>query len=216
MLAPDTPCLCSWKPLLPVCSQLFFLQVSDSLSLPRAPQTPPTSPPLNSTLPAAQIQKVDSPGQYWDFPEIPPWFLLYYSTSSYRKGKTCYFSHLLPIYLPHTVVPPVSSSLSPVSSDSITRTPSFCPVKPLSVLLNPSRSDGTAEVPKADACCPAALETEESGQGVSHSSVPAHGGRILSVEVSPQPLPLSSESALQLYPGTQNSLALGYTQVSYS
>jgi len=94
--------------------------------------------------------------------------------------------------------------------------PSFCPVKPPSVLLNPSRSDGTAEVPKADPCCPAALETEESGQGASRSSVPAHRSRILSVEVSPQPLLLSSESALQLYPGTQNSLGLGYTQVSYS
>ena len=41
-------------------------------------------------------------------------------------------------------------------------------------------------------------------------------GAVFSVEVSPQPLPLSSESALQLYPGTQNSLALGCTQVSYS
>lgn len=67
----------------------------------------------------------------------------------------------------------------PWSSDSITLHSFILLCEAPLCSLNPSRSDGTAEVPKADACCPAALETEESGQVASRSQCPGSWGQNL-------------------------------------
>lgn len=213
-LTPRTLCAVPRHPL-PV-----FLEAPPSCLLPailppsfRFPEPSLSAPdPANLTSPELHAACSTNPecrfsGPVLGFSRNPTLVLVILFNQFLQKRQDLLF--LPPLYLPHIVVTPVSSSLLPVSSDSIARTPSFCSVKPPSVLLNPSRSDGTAEVPKADACCPAALKTEESGQVASRFSVPAHGDRIFSVEVSPQPLPLSSESALQLYPGTQNIWPLG-------
>lgn len=211
---PRTLCAVPRHPL-PV-----FLEAPPSCLLPailppnfRFPEPSLSAPdPANLTSPELHAACSTNPecrfsGPVLGFSRNPTLVLVILFNQFLQKRQDLLF--LPPLYLPHIVVTPVSSSLLPVSSDSIARTPSFCSVKPPSVLLNSSRSDGTAEVPKADACCPAALKTEESGQVASRFSVPAHGDRIFSVEVSPQPLPLSSESALQLYPGTQNIWPLG-------
>ena len=164
------PC---WKPLLLVGSRLLFLQVSDPWSLPCA-----ISPPLSSTRPAA-----------WTWSSFPAGVGFRCAIQSALIEKTP-DSLLTPADLP--AFPPIPLT---VSADSVACIPSFCPASWPSVLLNPSFSDRTPDVPEADAPAQRRMETEEPCRGLMLLH-PGSQGRTPSVRLILQPYPLSPSLSL--------------------